>query len=194
MTVPLPPGDLATRKPRFLTLPADTVVHRFYAAAFNPIFFDRTLDGRFNAPDASYGVCYAAREVEGAFAETFLRKPGFVGIAPDFLAKKAYVKLKTIRQLTLIEFTGPGLAILGATAEVSHISPPYSASHAWSKAIHAHPSGPDGIAYMSRHDDQRLCYALFDRPPGAVAEVERETELDTDWFWRIALIYGTGLV
>lgn len=33
-------------------------------------------DGRFNSPDATFGVMYLAEAREGAFAETFLREPG----------------------------------------------------------------------------------------------------------------------
>ncbi|MER9056945.1 RES domain-containing protein [Mesorhizobium sp. M0910] len=59
-----------------MNLPAGQEVHRFYTAKWEPIFFDRSTEGRFNAPDASYGVLYAARKTNGAFAETFLRTPG----------------------------------------------------------------------------------------------------------------------
>ncbi len=57
-------------------LAAGTVVHRFYSAGYEPIFFDSSRMGRLNAPDGSYGVLYTAREAAGAFAETFLRTPG----------------------------------------------------------------------------------------------------------------------
>ena len=54
MTAPLPPADLDARAPNFLHLPADTIVHRFYTAGLDPIFFDRGRDGRLDAPDGSY--------------------------------------------------------------------------------------------------------------------------------------------
>lgn len=61
VTAPLPPADLATRTPEIVTLPAGSVLHRFYTATFEPIFFDPSRDGRLNAPDGSYGVLYAAK-------------------------------------------------------------------------------------------------------------------------------------
>lgn len=76
MTVPLPPADLHSRSPKILTLPAGSVNHRFFTAIHDPIFFDRSTSGRFNASDGSYGVLYVAQLVNGAFAETFLRAPG----------------------------------------------------------------------------------------------------------------------
>ncbi|WP_248126929.1 RES family NAD+ phosphorylase [Brucella pituitosa] len=169
------------------------MLHRFYTARWEPIFFDTSTEGRFNAPDASYGVLYAANKCAGAFAETFLRMPGRTLIDTDLLARKAYVRLRTNRSLNLIQFAGPGLALIGATAEVPHGGLPYLVPQLWSQALSRHPVGADGIAYHARHDDTELCYALFDRSGNAIEEVKREADLDQDWFWRVAERYGVGL-
>lgn len=116
---PLPPPDLASRSPRLLVLPPGTALHRFHAAAFEPVFFDRSRLGRMNAPDGRYGVLYAALTREGAFAETFLRTPGLRLIDGARLHARAYVELVTTDELRLIQLFGPGLAVLGATAEAS---------------------------------------------------------------------------
>jgi hypothetical protein len=76
---------------------------------------------------------------------------------------------------------------------VVHGGKPYDAAQAWSKALKAHPIGADGIAYTARHDDEALCYAVFDTAANPVAEINRETNLDQDWFWRVADPYGVGL-
>ncbi len=60
-------------------------------------------------------------------------------------------------------------------------------------ALRNHPSRPDGIAYMARHDDGAMCYALFDNAPVSVVEQSRDTDIDTDWFWQLANRYGVGL-
>jgi hypothetical protein len=52
------------------------------------------------------------------------------------------------------------------------------APQAWSKALFEHPLHPDGIGFYARHDDEGLCYAIFDRARGSVREIERETNLD----------------
>lgn len=192
MSGPLPPADLSQRLPGLIKVPAGEDLHRFYTAKWGPIFFDTSTAGRFNAPDASYGVLYAARTIAGAFAETFLRTPGRTLIDTDLLQRKAHIRLSTSRDQTLIRFAGPGLARLGATAEVCHSGLPYDVPQAWSKALLEHPVNADGIAYYSRHDDAELCYALFDRAAGAIFEVEREVDLDQDWFWRIAEPYRVG--
>jgi RES domain len=76
VSIPLPPSDLASRKPELIKLRAGTIIHRFFTSGYEPIFFDSGPSGRLNAPDGSYGVLYCAKEPSGAFAETFLRSPG----------------------------------------------------------------------------------------------------------------------
>ncbi|CVI62991.1 RES family NAD+ phosphorylase (plasmid) [Agrobacterium leguminum] len=193
MTVPFPPLDLHGRRPNTVSLPAGSETHRFYTAIYEPIFFDRSRTGRFNAPDGSYGVLYVAKLVNGAFAETFLRSPGNTLIDGGFLKRKGYVRLKTVSSLKLIDLTGPGLAIVGATAEIPHSGLPYDAAQAWSKALFEHPVGADGIAYHARHDDTEICYAIFDRVGPAIVETSRELDLDQDWFWETGARYGVGL-
>ncbi|PVE23455.1 RES domain-containing protein [Microvirga sp. KLBC 81] len=193
MSAPLPPPDLASRDPVLITVEAGEILHRFFTAAYDPIHFDRGRDGRLNAPDGSYGVLYTAKEARGAFAESFLRIPGRTLIPSDLLAKKAYVQLRVTRPLVLIKLGGPGLARLGATAEVVHGGLPYDAPQTWSAALREHPVRASGIAYYARHDDEALCYALYDHGPPAVEEEYRETSLDEDWFWDLAEPYGVGL-
>jgi hypothetical protein len=88
---------------------------------------------------------------------------------------------------------GPSLAILGATAEVVHAGLPYDTPQAWSKALFEHPVRPNGIAYYASHDDEALCYAIFDRARGSVREREREINLDQSWFWQLARRYRVGV-
>ena len=193
MSAPLPPSDLDSRNPELLQLPAGTIIHRFYTREYEPVFFDPGLSGRLNAPDGSYGVLYCAKDPSGAFAETFLRTPGRRLIDADLLRRKAYARLQVQSELSLIRLAGPGLAILGATAEVIHGGLPYAVPQAWSKALFNHSIAANGIAYHARHDDEALCYAIFDRAGAAITEVGRETDLDQDWFWQLALKYRVGM-
>ena len=74
-----------------------------------------------------------------------------------------------------------------------HGGKPYDCPQACSAALHRHPQEYDGIAYNARHDDEALCYALFERAARALREAARKTDLDQDWFWDIAEPYGVGL-
>lgn len=189
----MPPADLSVRGPELVIVPAGAALHRFHTVPYDPIYFDASTSGRLNAPDGSYGVLYAAKDIRGAFAETFLRTPGLRLIDTGRLKAKAYAHLSSRRELRLVKLTGPGLGRLGATAEVTHGSLPYDMPQAWSKALHAHPIQADGIAYTARHDDEQLCYAIFDRCRAEIVDVRRVTDLDQDWFWEVAEVYDVGL-
>lgn len=193
MTRPFPPKDLNTRQPSLLTLTEGTLLNRFYTRAYDPVYFDRTTGGRLNAPDGAYGTFYASKTPHGAFAETFLRRPGRNLIDTKMRDAKAFVELQLNSSLSLIELTGPGLSILGATAEVTHGGLPYDLPQAWSQALHAHPCQADGIAYRSRHDDNELCYALFDRTSGKITPGKTKGDLDQNWFYELMNAYSVGL-
>lgn len=192
MSTPTPPSDLAKRDPIIFDLPAGSELHRFHAALRDPVFFDTSRSGRLNAPDGAYGVLYAAREIDGAFAETFLRMPGRTILSSPELRAKAYARLTNKRPLRLLMLAGPGLARVGATAEVVHGGLPYSVPQAWSAALRAVWPDLDGIAYNARHDDEARCYAVFDRARDAVRQVKRLKALDRGWFWKTAEKYGVG--
>ena len=193
MSGPPPPSDLAGRRPSIARLRAGTVIHRFYSSKHDPVFFDRGRGGRLNAPDESYGVLYAAKKLAGAFAETFLRNPGSTQLPLDLLGRKAYARLKITGALSLLQLAGPGLARVGATAEVTHTGLPYDVPQSWSAAIHSLAQNFDGIAYHARHDDQEICYALFDRAADRLVEESRTVDLNDNWFWEIAEMYHVGL-
>ena len=41
--------------------------------------------------------------------------------------------------------------------------------------------------------DEALCYAIFEQIAPAVRESSREVNLDQDWFWETAEVYGVGM-
>lgn len=195
---PSPPADLGTRKPSIQTLKAGAELRRFHAARdasgtlYDSIFFDKSKKGRFNDSAGTFGVLYAAATESGAFAESFLRTPGRQVRAADFVSDKAYARLKTKRELRLIRVTGKGLAPIGATAQVTHSGLLYDVPQAWSTALHDHEVKADGIVYTARHDDEELCYAIFERAKDAIVTVDRRLHLDDNWFWQLAEDYDVG--
>lgn len=199
MSPPRPPRDLARRQPEIVVLEEGARIERIFTrkngpTRFAPIFFDKGDGGRLNDPDGNYGVRYGAAELSGAFAETFLREPGRALLPLDLIESKARATLRATRPLRLIALMGAGLARVGATAEVTHGGLPYRVAQAWSKALWRHPERPDGIAYRARHDDDAVCFALFDNPPVCVEVFRREIDLlNQGWFWKLMEAYAVGI-
>ncbi len=193
MTRLLPPPDLHAREPLIVKVASGDVMHRFYSEENTPIYFDDSDRGRFNSLRGSFGVLYTSQTPLGAFAETFLRKPGRTLIDFDLLRRKAYVRLTATSELRFIQLAGNGLYRMGATAEVPHAPLPYDAPQAWAQALWSHPCQADGIAYNARHDDGERCYAIFNRCASAIEIIEQKAHLDADWFWRLAEHYDVGI-
>lgn len=114
-------------------------------------------------------------------------------VARDFISERAHVELQVMEELKLVKLFGNGLARLGATAEVIHSSPPYGVPQGWSAAFHSHKGLFDGIAYSSRHNDDEICVALFERAKHKVEEFLREEDLDQDWFYELADHHGVSI-
>jgi RES domain len=114
-------------------------------------------------------------------------------LALDVVSQRSLAFLRITRRLSLVRLAGPGLARAGATAEVTHAGLPYDVPQTWSKAIYGLAHNFDGIAYNARHDDEQLCYALFDRAQDAIVEDMRIVDLDNVHFWEVADHYDVGL-
>lgn len=187
---PFPPSDIATRKPNITTIAAGMTIYRIYTSKFGSIYFDTGSTGRLNAPDGSFGVLYAAATRDGAFAESFLRNVGRTALDDALLSVKALVTIRSAEALNLASLHGPGLTVLGATAEVSHSGvTSYDLSQAWSKALHDHPANLDGIAYRSRHDDDEICYGIFDRAREKLIIEAEQVDLHQAWVWPLLTKY-----
>jgi hypothetical protein len=158
---PVPPADFASRDLPIETVPSGAVFQRIHPSSLGAIHFGISGDNRFDDPKREYGVLYAARSLEGAFAETCLRELGATLIPLARLGARSVSIIETTAKLRLVGLHGPGLARVGATAALT--SGTYEISQPWSRAIHGHPPVVDGIAYRSNHDNGELCVALFDR-------------------------------
>jgi hypothetical protein len=130
---------------------------------------------RWDAYDQGYGVLYAAKELDTAFAETFGHDvaTGY-GLGEDKFIETTDLDSRTIfelhaqRALTLVDMTGATLTRLNmdsafiATAD-------YTLAQSLSRA--AYEGGHDGIVYHSRAYPSGTAYALFDRVQGDIGEV-----------------------
>ena len=125
------------------------------------LHFGRSGGERFDAPGHEFGVLYVGRDAHCAFIETFGREGPLQPIRLDQLAARALARIDTARALRLVDLTGRGLARIGADARLA--TGDHEISQAWSRALHDHPSRPDGLYYRSRHDPSRRCAVVFDR-------------------------------
>lgn len=157
---PLPPADLDSRSLPLEKISRGRVYKRLHPYDADAVYFNKTNDYRFNAPNEQYGVLYVAEELKGAFAETLLRHPGKTLIDQRDIDAKAVSEIKIRSQLNLVKLFGHGLVRVGATATVS--SGDYAISQAWSLALWRHPQKPDGIIYRANHDNDQICLALYE--------------------------------
>ena len=137
--------------------------------------FRREARFRFDSPDRSFGVMYAAFDLATAFAETVLRdKPiRSVDVILDHhdLESRSVITLKRgtdNRPLRLIKLYDEGLAAAHTDNQISERDH-YPTTQRWAQIFHAHSITADGIVYMSRYLGACKSVALFDRCSAAVA-------------------------
>lgn len=147
----LPPADLHWRHLPLVRLAGPWI--RIHRTQHDPLFFGATGRNRFDDPLGRYGVLYAAQEPAGAFIVVF--GFGVVGgvntVRESELVARAYSSIEVARPMQLVDLTGPGLAWIGATNELT--AGPHVAAQQWSRALWSHPSRPDGllIAHAMTH-------------------------------------------
>lgn len=148
---------------------------RLHLEEFSALYFGKTLENRFDDPESEYGVLYVAEDEFGAFVETFLRNPKLTLVARDELVKRRLSEIEASADLSLVDLTGKGLQRAGVTGEIS--TAPHEETWALSRAIHEHPSSPDGIRYRLKHDLERIGIAIFDRVEPAMLKVRSRGSL-----------------
>ena len=164
-----PPHDLHERELPIVRLEGPWL--RLHAARREPVFFGRTGLNRFDDPEGEYGVLYAAEDAFGAFIEVYGRDLGLNLVAETDLRGRLLSEFAVEGGLRLADLTGPGAAWIGATGAIS--TDPHELVRPWSRAIHEHPTSPEGIYYRLKHDLGRKGVAIFDRE-GIVGTVRAE--------------------
>lgn len=166
--LPLPPRNLAS-------IPISTVQvapsRLFRISRFNSgePFFGRSAANRFDDPtkpkSRRFGTCYLGFSLEVAIAETILHDEmpvkGRFDVAAQEIEDRHCVRFQG-QLLTLVDLTGTALKALIGTGAIS-TAMPYDVPQRWSRALHRHPVGADGILYMSRHVNNERAVVVFDR-------------------------------
>lgn len=189
----MPPADLHGRTLPWTEIAEGALGYRCHRVGVGALYFgpaSATPDSRFHDPLGVFKVCYIAARPMGALVETFLRELPVRAVAEVDLRSRAITGIRLQRSLRVVQAHGKGLARLGTTAAIGAAknltaTNPYEHSQKWARALHDHPDQPDGIEYMSSHDDTLRCLALFDRASAAAV-----AEPTTGTVWDDAVLVG----
>jgi RES domain len=141
---------------------------RYYPSAQ---YFDCSGDGRWDSPSQGYGILYTGIDIRAAFVESLGRKPEQRKrlMPTEDLNGRFLAKFTSKRPLRFVKVYGYGLQCLGADARLTTTTD-YGVSREWGRAFHEHPDNVDGICYLSRHDNTKQCYGIFDRVVSEISE------------------------
>lgn len=173
---PVTPGPML-----HVSLPAGSDLVRIHRLGKGAVWFGPAPGQppayRFDAPAGQYRTMYAAEHIDVAFAETVLRLARRIVSRTD-VEHRQWSVLRAGRDLKLLKLFDNGLIAHGVTADIC-TGNDYRTSQALALRFHATHPDLDGIAYRSRHDNGRLCYAVFDRlTPAELTSVNNHRFID----------------
>jgi len=135
----------------------------------NEPFFGTSGANRFDAPSCpvapEYATCYFGTTLAVALGETVLHDLTPVG--GKFLVPLAELEAQNVlrfggRLLHLADLTGISLKRIGGHADLAGTDD-YSLTQQWALAVYLNSDLLDGFQYMSRHVNNAIAVALFDR-------------------------------
>ena len=175
----LPPADFDSITLVTKTVPALETFHRIFSKRYpDPLGFGRTpsrfSDPRVHLPPSErYGVLYLGSAFEGCVFETLLRDR-FAGqvdpplLTRDEIVERVCAEIVVNADLELVDLTGRGPHRMRVPTDVAHHSQ-HDLSQQWALAFHQHPARVDGIYYSSRHQNEMVNLAVFDRAVGKLS-------------------------
>jgi hypothetical protein len=166
---PPPHPGLDRQHPLIFTLKKGDLLFRHHQSIHGPIFFGMTGNYLFDAPDypsGSFGVLYAGADPHCCFIESCGPTTRTPAVSGAYLQAREIARIELAEDLRFIDLAASGgLSHIGADARL--LSGSYRISQQWSAALRDHPTKPDGIRYLSRHDPTRVAYAIFTRRPSS---------------------------
>lgn len=173
-----PPTDFEQLRLQTVRIEPGRLLRLAWPDAATHAGFRSSADYRFDSPDGSFGVLYAALKLETAFAESELRdNPRKKGSPSGVPLEHSRLKERRVIQfaanpgsgtLKLVQLYGAGLAAARTDNRIASIDD-YSITQAWAKAFHGHPIKADGLIYMSRYTGAGKSVVLFNRCEDKIA-------------------------
>lgn len=184
-------------KLRLVERDASTLLRLTRRPATEP-YFGRNKVSRFDDPLQQYGVTYAARSLEVAFAETVLHEralyeAGAWIVPASQVRERSIVYLDAARHLVLADLTGPSLKALGLDNQVS-AGLDYSFTWAISRALHEAVPECDGILYVSRHNNTGEAVAIFERSGARIHPARTKTLESHSALPHLLALFGVDLL
>jgi hypothetical protein len=173
-----PPDPFASLRLHAIQVAPSDLVRLAWPDQATHVGFRTLARYRFDSPDESFGVLYAAFSLTTAFAESVLRAtPSAVDAGEHVMLDFAELSARRVitltyghaaRALNLIKLYEEGLAAAKTDNRISS-DDDYAMTRRWAKAFHDHPVRPDGIVYMSRYLGSERAVVLFNRCADAIA-------------------------
>jgi hypothetical protein len=187
--------------------PSASLLFQCHTRKRGPLNFNPTPRGRFNAPHGEYGTTYLSTSPAGAFVETFVQDAPRSTSGQTLvtqarldaycLCRMDYGREAATRPLRLVDLTGSGVVLIGATGELCALADiaRLGLVQRWALRLYQHRDSPDGIYYRASHDQSRFSIARFDRARGVLtADCSTNILTDATQLAQILRHYGVGLV
>lgn len=145
--------------------PAVETLKRWQRRAWPSALYFGTGDGRYNAPDGSFGVCYMADKAVSALAESYgrlMHREGLKFIDASDIENARMCLIRPRRTLRFVD-VGKLLGMLHMTLDVS-VGEDYRVTQRVMACLYALARDEfDGVCYFSRHfPSADFCYAVWE--------------------------------
>jgi hypothetical protein len=168
---PLPHPELPRQSPLLCTRRAGEILYRHHQKAFDPVFFGKSGNNRFDDPDCDpahgspgcFGVLYAGEDPACCLLESCGPTTRVPSVSIAYLSERAIARMELTEELRFVDLVADGgLIRIGADNRLTTGS--HAIAQQWSRALRNHPCEPDGIRYRARHAPERIAYAIYERP------------------------------
>jgi len=192
---PKPPEDFNSKKLPIISY--KNKAFRIYSLEKDPVYFGKTGENRFDAPNKEFGVMYLGCDAYCAFIETaqLILGAGYPAISLQWINQKGICIFEITRELQLVNLTeAPDKLISWGLNDAGIWAGAHNTSQLWSLLLWKHPQKIDGILYPARFDYSRNSIALYDRAKKKLRIEKKYELLNYDKLEEILESYQIGVI